>query len=80
MLAVSGENNAAEEAMKTISCFSQWFQSEKSLLLDGLGLSDILDAFSSFSVIVLGWFSLADSIAARVEFRDNSRFSLAMLD
>ena len=79
MLAVNGENNAAEEAKKTISRFSQGFQSEKSLLLDGLGLSNVLDAFSSCSVIVLGWFSMADSIAARVEVGEDSRFSLAML-
>ena len=66
MFAESGEKRAAEEAVKMISCFSQEFQSEKSLL-GGPDFSASIGALSSVSVLGSGRFSLATSIAAKVE-------------
>lgn len=63
MFALSGEKRAAEEAVKTISRFSQGFQSEKSLL----DLSKSMGVLSPSSVVALGRFRLASSIAEDVE-------------
>ena len=49
MFAESGEKRAAAEAVKTMSCFSQGLQSEKSLL-GGFGASVIIGTVSSSSM------------------------------
>lgn len=65
MFAESGEKRAAEEAVKTINCFSQGFQSEKSLL----DLSKSIGVLSSSSsAVALGRFLLASSIAEEEKF------------
>ena len=47
MFAESGEKRAAVEAVKTISCFSQGLQSEKSLMV-GLDASAFIGVLSTF--------------------------------
>ena len=49
MFAESGEKRAAVEAVKTISCFSQGLQSEKSLMigLDAFAIIGVLSTFLS---------------------------------
>lgn len=64
MFAESGEKRAAEEAVKTINCFSQGFQSEKSLL----DLSKSIGVLSSSLAVALGRFLLASSIAEEEKF------------